>query len=118
MVVKISNKKYNIIYADPPWKYNDKMKMKGMHGYIRGAESFYDTLTLEDIKNLPIKEISDDNCILFIWITMPLLPNVFEVIKAWGFKYKTCGFCWVKKLKIIKFIVVWGIIQEVMQNYV
>lgn len=92
-------KKYNIIYADPPWKYNDKMVMQGVHGAIRGAEAFYNTMTLQDIKNLPIKEIADNNCILFIWITMPLLPCVFEVIKAWGFEYKTCGFTWIKKTK-------------------
>jgi site-specific DNA-methyltransferase (adenine-specific) len=92
-------KKYNIIYADPPWKYNDKMVMQGVHGAIRGAEYFYNTMTLQDIKNLPIKEIADNNCILFIWVTMPLLPSVFEVIKAWGFEYKTCGFTWIKKTK-------------------
>ena len=91
--------KYNIIYADPPWKYNDKMVMKGVHGNIRGAESFYNTMTLQDIKNLSVNKITDNNCILFIWVTMPLLPEVFEVIKSWGFKYKTCGFCWIKKTK-------------------
>lgn len=95
----VNTKKYNIIYADPPWKYNDKMVMEGVHGSIKGADSFYNTLTLEDIKNLPIKDIADENCILFIWVTMPFLKEVFEVIEAWGFKYKTCGFCWVKKTK-------------------
>ena len=94
-----SIKKYNIIYADPPWKYNDKMVMKGVHGDIKGADSFYNTLTMEDIKGLPIKDIADENCILFIWVTMPFLKEVFEVIEAWGFKYKTCGFCWVKRTK-------------------
>lgn len=99
VVETLNAKKYNIIYADPPWKYNDKMVMKGIHGDIKGADSFYNTLTLEDIKNLPIKDITDENCILFIWVTMPFLKEVFEVIEAWGFKYKTCGFCWVKKTK-------------------
>lgn len=94
-----TDKKYNIIYADPPWKYNDKMKMQGTHGMIRGAESFYNTMTLQDIKSLPIKDIATEDAILFMWVTMPLLPNVFEVIEAWGFKYKTCGFCWVKRTK-------------------
>ena len=94
-----TDKKYKIIYADPPWKYNDKMKMQGVHGMIRGAESFYNTMTLQDIKSLPIKDITTEDAILFMWVTMPLLPNVFEVIEAWGFKYKTCGFCWVKRTK-------------------
>ena len=94
-----TNKKYNIIYADPPWQYNDKMKMKGVHGNIRGAESFYRTMSLENIKELPVKDISEDNSILFMWVTMPFLKDCFEVIKSWGFNYKTCGFCWVKKTK-------------------
>lgn len=98
-MVEISNRKYNIIYADPPWSYNDRMIMTGIHGAIKGASSFYNTMSLEQIKNLPIKGIADKNCILFIWITMPLLPIVFEVINAWGFKYKTCGFTWIKRTK-------------------
>ena len=101
MFVDIFNtdKKYNIIYADPPWKYNDKMKMQGVHGMIRGAESFYDTMDLQSIKQLPINELSTENSILFMWATMPLLDKAFEVIESWGFKYKTCGFCWVKRTK-------------------
>lgn len=94
-----TDKKYNIIYADPPWQYNDKMKMRGAHGMIRGAESFYNTMSLEDIKQLPINSISDGNAILFMWITMPLLNKAIETMEAWGFKYKTCGFCWIKRTK-------------------
>ena len=94
-----TDKKYNIIYADPPWQYNYKMKMQGVHGMIRGAESFYNTMTLQDIKSLPIKDITTENAILFMWVTMPLLDKAFEVMKAWGFNYKTCGFCWVKRTK-------------------
>lgn len=96
-----TNKKYNIIYADPPWQYNDKMKMKGVHGMIRGAESFYSTMNLQSIEDLGsvIQDISDKDCILFMWITMPMLPNVSNVMRKWGFKYKTCGYCWIKKTK-------------------
>ena len=92
-------KKYNIIYADPPWQYNDKMVMTGVHGAIRGAHSFYDTMSMSQIKTLPIKSLAADNCVLFMWITMPLLDKAFEVMTAWGFKYKTCGFTWVKTTK-------------------
>ncbi|MFW9872184.1 MAG: MT-A70 family methyltransferase [Candidatus Thorarchaeota archaeon] len=92
-------KKYEIIYADPPWSYNDKMKMKGAHGMIRGAASFYSTMKIDDIKLLPIQDISDENCVLFLWVTMPLLQEGLDVIKAWGFKYKTCGFTWIKTTK-------------------
>lgn len=94
-----TDKKYNIIYADPPWQYNDKMKMPGVHGMIRGAESFYPTMNLEEIKALPIKNITSKDAILFMWITMPLLDKAFETKKAWGFEYKTCGFCWIKRTK-------------------
>ena len=57
-------------------------------------------MTQEDIKNLPIHSLTDDDCILFMWVTMPKLNEVFDVIKAWGFEYKTVGFVWVKKNKI------------------
>lgn len=94
-----TDKKYDIVYADPPWKYNDKMEMKGMHGMIHGAESFYSTMNLTDIKELPISNISSENSILFMWVTMPFLDKAFDVMKSWGFTFKTCGFCWVKKTK-------------------
>ena len=86
------SKKYQIIYADPPWSYNDKMS-----GHKQGAQTHYQTQGLEWIRGLPIKDISDKNCTLFLWGTSPLLQEAFEVIKAWGFKYKTLGFCWVKE---------------------
>jgi len=84
-------KKYKIIYADPPWRYNDKLNLQN-----EGAENHYKTMSLEDIKKLNIDNISDKDCILFLWATMPLLQEAFEVIKSWGFTYKTCAFCWVK----------------------
>ena len=85
-------KKYQIVLADPPWCYKDKSKSHG-----GGAESHYSCMSIQDICNLPIKDIADENCILFIWVTMPMLEEVFNVIKAWGFIYKTCGFTWVKR---------------------
>lgn len=86
------NKKYNIIYADPPWTfktYSDK-------GKGRSAENHYECMKFEDIVNLPIKNISADDCILFLWITFPFLEKSFKVINSWGFTYKTCGFNWIK----------------------
>lgn len=88
------NKKYNIIYADPPWQYKDKALAGN-----RGACCKYDVMTIEDIKALPINNIADNNCILFIWVTFPLLQAGLDTIKAWGFVYKTIGFNWVKKNK-------------------
>ena len=89
------NKKYQIIYADPPWSYRDKASAGN-----RGASFKYDVQDHKWICGLPVKNISDDNCVLFLWITMPQLPNVFEVIKEWGFVYKTCAFTWVKRNKL------------------
>ena len=56
-------------------------------------------MTLEDICNLPINDIAADDCVLFLWVTMPKLDECFEVIKSWGFKYKTCAFTWIKTYK-------------------
>lgn len=56
-------------------------------------------MTIEDIKSLPIHNISDDNCILFLWVTFPLLQEGLDTIKSWGFTYKTIGFNWIKKNK-------------------
>ena len=89
------NKKYQIIYADPPWLYRDKSSAGN-----RGASFKYDVQDHKWICGLPVENISDDNCVLFLWITMPQLPNVFEVIKEWGFVYKTCAFTWVKRNKL------------------
>ena len=88
------NKKYNIILCDPPWSYNDKALAGN-----RGACCNYTVMNIDDIKYLPIHEIADKNCLLFLWITMPKLNEVFDVIKAWGFEYKTVAFTWVKKYK-------------------
>ena len=69
--MKISNKKYNIIYADPPWNYN----IKGVQGT---TENHYSTMSLEDIKNLPVADITTENAALFLWVTFmgTLTPDV------------------------------------------
>lgn len=85
-------KKYQIIYADPPWSYNDKMS-----GHSFSLDHEYETQNLDWIKNLKVKEITDNNCVLFLWAVSPLLPEAFEVIDSWGFKYKTIAFVWSKK---------------------
>lgn len=89
-------KKYQIIYADPPWSYNDKM---GNDSAFMSATSAYPTQSLDWIKALRVKEITDNNCALFLWAVSPLLPEAFEVINAWGFKYKTVAFVWSKRYK-------------------
>ena len=90
------NKKYNIIYADPPWTYR---VWSGKGKEKKSAENHYNCMTIEDIKKIPIHTIAEKNCILFIWVTMPNLVEGIETIKSWGFEYKTCGFVWVKTNK-------------------
>lgn len=89
-----TNKKYDIIYADPPWSYKDKARAGK-----RGAEFKYDCMKIEDIKNMPISRICKDDCVLFMWVTFPMLQEGLDTIKAWGFKYKTIGFNWIKNNK-------------------
>lgn len=95
-------KKYNIIYADPPWSYNDTQKSGGTAYF--GACVRYDLMKNEDIYKLPIKEIADKDCVLFLWVTSPLLQEGLKTIEEWGFKYKTIGFCWNKQSKHGKWI--------------
>jgi len=64
------------------------------------AEDYYSVMTTNDICRLPVRNISDSNCILFIWITMPKLFEAKQVIDSWGFEYKTCAFTWVKRNKV------------------
>ena len=87
-------KKYNIIYADPPWHY----KAYSKKGEGRSAESHYHTMDIEDIRSLPVEKIAGDDCILFLWITFPCLLEGISVMESWGFTYKTCGFNWVNKV--------------------
>ena len=86
------DKKYKIIYADPPWSYKDKCSAGE-----RGAGYKYKTQDIDWIKNLPVNNISDKDSILFMWVTMPQLNVCFDVIFSWGFEYKTCAFTWIKK---------------------
>ena len=86
-----TDKKFQIIYADPAWSY--------WEGGQKNQSLHYQTMSIKDICQLPINKISDDNSILFLWVTYPILKQSFDVIESWGFKYSTCGFVWVKKNK-------------------
>ena len=75
--------KYDIIYADPAWRY-DFSKSKN-----RDIENQYPTMSVSEICELPISKITNDNCILYLWATAPKLIEALKVVDAWGFKYKT-----------------------------
>lgn len=84
--------KFDVLYVDPPWQYSDKHVGGNRDS---GAVDKYPVLSLNDLKNLKISEISEKNSVLFLWTTTPLLPDALDVMKSWGFKYKTC-FVWEK----------------------
>ena len=88
-----SGKKYSVIYADPPWSFN----VYSGKGKIRSADRHYDTQSLDDIRAMPVAQLAADDCALMMWAVMPELPGALEVIKAWGFTYKTVAFTWVKE---------------------
>lgn len=88
-------KKYQVIYADPPWSFRG-YDLKKEARYVGNK---YQVQDLEWIKSLPVSDISADDCVLFLWVTMPKLNEVFQVIESWGFEYKTCAFVWAKKNK-------------------
>jgi N6-adenosine-specific RNA methylase IME4 len=97
MEQSIKMKKYNIIYADPPWKFEHWGKT-----YIspRDPETHYNVMTMDKICSIPVSYVADENCLLFLWVTNPMLEKIFSVINAWGFEYKTVAFTWVKRNKI------------------
>ena len=87
------SKKYIVIYADPPWRYEVYSKK----GLGRSAESHYPTMHLEEICSLPVGELADKDCALFLWVTIPCLLEGLRVLQAWGFTYKTIAFVLVKQ---------------------
>lgn len=84
--------KYAVIYADPPWYFRNW----SVKGTGRNAVSHYDCLDFPTLANLPVRNLAADHCVLLLWATDPLLPRAMDLIKAWGFEYKTVGFYWVK----------------------
>lgn len=90
-----TEKKYSIIYADPPWSYQVWSKK----GKGRSAESHYPTLEKTAIQNIPVLRICEEDSVLFLWVTAPCLMEGIELITAWGFTYKTVAFTWIKQNK-------------------
>jgi site-specific DNA-methyltransferase (adenine-specific) len=84
--------KYKIIYADPPWTYQGNMMNSSVTDH-------YNVMTINQLKEIPVRTLADNDCVLFLWVTMPKLNEVFDVIKSWGFEYKTVAFTWVKENK-------------------
>lgn len=96
-MIPFPKKKFNVIYADPPWKFGSKAYQDGERNMLKLEETQYDTMSLSDIKSLPILEICHKDCACFMWVTDSHLKEGIEVLEAWGFVYKTVAFNWIKK---------------------
>ncbi|MBI4154736.1 transcriptional regulator [Candidatus Woesearchaeota archaeon] len=103
----LPNKKYDIIYADPPWDYNGKLQFDKTSKsvdkidlsrkiFISSASFKYPTLKLEELKKLKLQEIAKDDCLLFMWTSNPHLAQAIELAEAWEFEYRTVAFVWDK----------------------
>ena len=104
---KLPNRKFDIIYADPPWHYNGKLQFdKSSTGvetvdlskkiFVSSANFKYPTLKTKELIKLPVQTIAKDDCLLFMWTTNPHLDQAINLGKAWGFDYKTVAFVWDK----------------------
>lgn len=89
-------KKYNIIYADPPWKFQTYSERGSLH---KSPDCHYPCMKPEDIMKLQVENIAAEDCVLFLWVTFPLLREGLETMHKWGFTYKTCSFNWIKRNK-------------------
>jgi N6-adenosine-specific RNA methylase IME4 len=96
-MIPFPDKKYQIIYADPPWQYETTeclAKTSILNGDIN---THYNTLSLEELKTLDIPSISDKDSLLFMWVVSPMLPDCIDLMLSWGFEYATIGFIWYKQ---------------------
>ena len=84
--------KYNIIYADPPWRYGGSGGTKWSP-----ASEYYPTMSFDELKSMNVEEIAADDCLLFMWVVSPELKRCIEVGESWGFKYITVAFVWYKE---------------------
>lgn len=89
--------RYRVLYADPPWKYNDALAISktGLGEGYGPADAHYPQMTIDELCAMPVRDMAEDNAVLFLWVTSPLLEASFDVVRAWGFKYKS-SFVWDK----------------------
>lgn len=93
--------RYGLIMADPPWKFKNYSKK----GERKGAGTQYNCMSIQDIAKMRVSELATDQCVLWLWATNPMLPQAFEVMRAWGFAFVTSG-TWLKTTKTGK--MQWG----------
>ena len=92
------NKKYSIIYADPPWDYKGQLQHTGSGGKDSGgAVRHYLTVPVSEMKTWDVASISEEDCLLFMWSSSPHLDQAIQLGKAWGFRWATVAFVWDKQ---------------------
>lgn len=92
---------FGVIYADPPWRFNvwsgtKVVQARGSKSTYKPASVHYQTMATEEIAALPVSDLAAKDCCLFMWACWPTLQDAFDLLDAWGFKYKTCAFDWMK----------------------
>lgn len=92
----MESKKYQIIYADPPWQYGSKQPFRSEGIRFHALEKEYKTMGINEIKKLPVIDIAHKDCALFMWATDSHIKEAIELMEAWGFKYVTVAFIWEK----------------------
>lgn len=114
--MNLPDKKYTVIYADPPWSY----RQHGTGPKSRGnAEQHYHTMDVDSICALPVQQLAGggQGCALFMWATFPTIPDALRVMEAWGFTYKTAAFVWIKKYKSGGNFTAWARIPAQMRRF-
>ena len=96
--MNLPDRRYSIIYADPPWKYRGTCNTGAGNPLATGAHTHYPTVHLDDLKAMPIASIMEPDCLLFMWATGPKLDWALQLGEAWGMRYVTVGFVWDKVL--------------------
>lgn len=101
-VVKDDCKKFDVVYADPPWCYDDELTCGD-----RGIVHKYDLMSTNEIAALNVSAVCAENCMLHLWAVPPMIEDAMKVMEAWGFRYVTFGFAWIK-LSSANMLLHWG----------
>lgn len=88
-------KHYQVIYADPPWRFRTWSETN----QAKSPSRHYNLMHVKDIAAMSAEDLAADDAVLFLWVTQPMLPEALDVIRSWGFEFKTVGFVWVKMPK-------------------
>ena len=93
-------KKYDIVYMDPPWRYGGRVRSgSGRQQSLEGDH--YPTMSIQELKDLPLKELTNKDSLIYMWVTSPFVAAGIEIAEYWGFEYKTVAFVWDKTIPLM-----------------